>query len=112
MPRQYVQWRDTHLGLDTGAHAAQQVIQHPTHGEHRGATVNVDTVDFPAVHFATRSGRGLNHRDIKSLVRQCDGTAQTTHARTDDDDLVLRHGWAPGCGHPNWADQWAQRLAC
>ena len=91
MPRQHIEPVNFQLIFQTCAHRRHDLVKHPAHGEHGGATVHRCAIYQDLPHLAAGLICFVNHRHRQTLLRQLQGADQTRHACTNHHHLMISH---------------------
>ena len=76
------------------AQALEQGVEHPAHGQHRGAAIQMLRAQFDLAHLAAWCGGTLDHLHVQAVAGQQGGCTESPHARADHHHT----GWAQAGG--------------
>ena len=88
MPRQGGQRFECHMVGKRGARLVEQLLQHPAHGEHRGAAIDSTPRHVEPPHLAARSLLALDHQHLLAPRGEAQGGGKPPHSSPDDDDAI------------------------
>ena len=100
MARQHLQRLQIDQRVERAAGFGQDLVEDPTHREHRRPGVDGRTVDLQLPHLAAGCGRRLDQSDLQPALRQQQGADQPANAGADHHHAVRarRHRLSHGAG--------------
>ncbi len=76
------------MGVERGAGFGEDLVEHPAHGQDRGAGIDRHAVHQQLAHLAAGRRGALEHRHLRTARGEIEGGGQTADSGADDDDLL------------------------
>ncbi len=94
------------------ARLVEDLVEGPTHGEHRRPGVETQTAGFDLAKLAARRRGALDHRHVEPARRKQERGDEPAYPRSDDDDFPGSHACAlSGPRGPKRQLTWSPRLS-